>query len=93
MSKTILTTVCQKDTPVSLTHDSEGTEFFPGNRVVFNRSGNIVRGTLLSFSSWWEPKRRGTGDTFWHYLQFKALIKGDCGKISTIKNINSLLNI
>lgn len=67
------------------THDSEGALITPGCEVAYNRSGDVVRGTVLKVG---KPVQRSQ----W-YTKYSIKIQGPDGRVSHVRNNRSVLVI
>lgn len=80
--------------PRTVTRDSMGNYILVGSDVAYNKSGNICKGTIKRvIRNEWRVVREDTDGFKWWFLKFKVEVEGLDGKITTIKNPNSLLII
>ena len=80
--------------PDKITRDSRGTEFYVGARVAYNRSGDVIIGTLLRIvKNEWVKGHSSENDYARWFLKFEAHTEGEDGKISKLKNPNGLVII
>lgn len=75
--------------PEPINSDSRGCNIETGFRVAYNRSGDVVIGTIMNYSSEWVFSER---QKYWR-LNFKMVIQHESGNISTISNPNSFVII
>lgn len=80
-----------KDGPNRITKDYTGTAIEPGLRVAFNKSGNVVLGTIKEYKrcDWYVPK----GSPWRWCLKFEIHIEDENGHVSKVKNPNSFVII
>jgi len=80
--------------PGPIVNDSRGIRIEPGLKVAFNRSGDIVLGTIITVKkNVWKDSRQGVGNQKWWTHHFEMHIKGEDGNTSKIKNANSFIII
>lgn len=74
--------------PEPLKTDHRGTSIEIGCRVAYNRSGDVILGTVVMISK--NQWRRG--NWYWELL-FELTVKDEEGKVSRIKNPRSFVII
>lgn len=77
--------------PAKIERDHRGTLIAEGLRVAFNRSGDVVLGTIKEYKrcDWYVPK----GSPWRWCLKFEIHIEDENGHVSKIKNPNSFVII
>lgn len=89
---TIPTTLLRKTKPDLIAHDSRGIKIEHGLRIAYNQSGNIVIGTILSFTCDWTKIRIGADNMDWWNCKFTMnVMSEDKLTPSTLKNPNSFV--
>lgn len=93
MFQSIASTSWEDKEPQRVDKDSKGKLIKNDSKVAYNRSGDVVTGTIIRLkkSKWKLADFRG--DRKWWKLQFELEIRGDDGVISIIKNPNSFIII
>lgn len=80
--------------PQSIIRDRRGILFEPNMRVAYNRSGDVVIGTIKEITkNVWNVSRQGIEPKKWWNLRFEMIVEGEDGLISKIKNPNSFVVI
>jgi len=77
--------------PAKIDRDHRGTLIVNGLRVAFNRSGDVVLGTIKEYKrcDWYVPK----GSPWRWCLKFEIHIEDENGHVSKVKNPNSFVII
>lgn len=72
----------------SFTTDHRGTPLEAGKRVAFNRSGDVIIGTILVIkkNSYWK-------DGYRNHIDFEMHVQNEEGAVSKIKNYSSFVII
>jgi len=93
MFQSIASTSWEDKEPQRVDKDSKGKLIKNDSKVAYNRSGDVVTGTIIRLkkSEWVLSDVRGNKN--WWRLRFELEIRGDDGVISTIKNPNSFIII
>ncbi len=90
----ILREIILQTKPVAIAQDHKGTEIKPGKRVAYNRSGDVVTGTIVELKqNEWKVTRSGLEPNKGWALKFKLIIACDNGLTSTVMNPNGFVVI
>jgi hypothetical protein len=82
----------QEQEPKKIEKDSKGSFIKNDRKVAYNRSGDVVTGSIISIKK--NKWTRTGGRTIPHWsLSFELEVRGDDGVISIIKNPNSFVMI
>jgi hypothetical protein len=80
--------------PPVVLNDSRGTLILEGAKVAYNRSGEVVLGTIVEVRHNKWIKKTSRNSTHYHWrLKFEMEIKNENGDKSMIKNPNSFVII